>query len=86
MKIKQIKRRLPKDMYLKLRHGGPHAMSKGKHGYNRKREKDLLRKELDVISFSQLCDRVVANFGNINIQSFSKEPETLINKGTKEMV
>ncbi len=63
MKRKQIKRRLPKDMYLKLRHGGPHTTSKGKKGYNRKREKDLLRKELNVISFSQPCDRVVINYG-----------------------
>ncbi|MGR3174564.1 MAG: hypothetical protein ACUZ8N_08210 [Candidatus Scalindua sp.] len=63
MKRKQIKRRLPKDMFLKLRHGGPHATPKGKKGYNRKREKDLVRKELDVISFSQTRDRAVANYG-----------------------
>jgi hypothetical protein len=62
MKIKQIKRRLPKELYLKLRNGGPHETSKGKKGYSRKREKDLLRKELDVISFSQECDKVVSNY------------------------
>lgn len=62
MKTKQIKRRLPKDMYLKLRHGGPHETSKGKKGYNRKREKDLLRKGLDVISYPQECDKVVSYY------------------------
>jgi len=49
-------------MYLKLRHGGPHATSKGKKGYNRNKEKYLLRKELDVISLSQTCDKVVSNY------------------------
>ena len=51
MKTKLIKRRLPKEMFLKLRHGGPHSRSKGKKGYNRKREKDLLRNGLDVIRY-----------------------------------
>jgi len=83
MKRKQMKRRLPKDMFLKLRNGGPHATSKGKKGYNRKKEKDLLRKELDVISFSQVCDSVVANYGYLNIQNISEEPETHVNKGYK---
>jgi hypothetical protein len=40
MKRKQIKRRLPRDMFLKLRNGGPHTTSKGKKGYNRKKEKE----------------------------------------------
>ena len=62
MKIKHMKRRLPKEMYLKLRHGGPHATSKGKKGYNRNKEKYLLRKELDAISLSQTCDKVVSNY------------------------
>ena len=84
MKRKQIKRRLPKDMYLKLRHGGPHATSNGKKGHNRKREKDLLRKELDVISFSQECDTLVANYGYLNIQNLSGDPETHVNKGYKK--
>jgi hypothetical protein len=46
LQIKQTKRRLPKDMYLKLRNGGPHATSKGKKGYNRKRENENLIKEI----------------------------------------
>jgi len=62
MKIKQIKRRLPKELYLKLRNGGPQETSKGKKGYNRKRDKELLSKELDVTFFSQVCDKVVSNY------------------------
>jgi hypothetical protein len=39
LQIKQTKRRLPKGLFLKLRHGGSHTTKKGKKGYNRKREK-----------------------------------------------
>ena len=46
MKRKQMKRRLPKDMFLKLRNGGPHATKKGKKEYNRKRDKENTNKEI----------------------------------------
>lgn len=40
LQIKQTKRRLPKGLFLKLRHGGPHTAKKGRKGYDRKREKE----------------------------------------------
>jgi len=48
-KGKKVKARLPMEMVQKLRHaGGAQSSKKGKRGYNRKRDKHVLKGFLEV--------------------------------------